>query len=107
MNNKIISKERITEIGKFLEKRLVIHRNVENDTNWSTEEKMIQELYDSYLDLLININNLQQRIDNAIEYCNDDSEYWGNDSYINGKNEGVREVKIDLLSILKGDEVNG
>ena len=49
----MIDKERLERIGKFLNDRLIIHRNVENNTPWTTEEKMIQELYDNYLDILI------------------------------------------------------
>lgn len=57
----MISKERIERIGRFLNDRMVVHRNVENDTPWTTEEKMIQELYDSYLDLMI-LFKRQQKI---------------------------------------------
>ena len=46
-----MDKERLERIGKFLNDRLIIHRNVENNTPWTTEEKMIQELYDNYLDI--------------------------------------------------------
>lgn len=65
-----MEKERLKQISSFLNDRLIIHRNVENDTPWTTEEKMIKELYDSYLDLLIKYNNQKEVIDktrNAIE----------------------------------------
>lgn len=48
----MINKERIEQISRFLNDRLIIHRNVENDTPWTTEEKMILELYNNYLNLL-------------------------------------------------------
>ena len=48
-----MNRERLVKIGKFLNDRLIIHINVEHDTPWTIEEKMIQELYDNYLDLLI------------------------------------------------------
>lgn len=48
-----MNRERLEQIGKFPEGRMVVHRNVEHDSHWTTEEKMIQELYDNYLDLLI------------------------------------------------------
>jgi hypothetical protein len=46
-----ISKKRITEIGKYLERCMLVHRNVEHNSKWTTEEKMIVELYDDYLEL--------------------------------------------------------
>ena len=55
-----MNKERLVQIGKFLNDRLIIHRNVENNTCWNTEEKMIQELYDNYLDLLIQNQKLKK-----------------------------------------------
>lgn len=61
-----MEKERLKQIGSFLNDRLIIHRNVENDTPWTAEEKMIKELYDSYLDLLIEYNKQKEIIDKAI-----------------------------------------
>lgn len=65
-----MDKERLERIGKFLEVRMVIHRNVEHDSPWTTEEKMIQELYDNYLDLLIECGKQKEVIDKAIELIN-------------------------------------
>lgn len=64
----IITKERIDEIGKHLETIYLAHRNVENDTKLTKEEKMIQELYDNYLELLIEYRKQKETIDKAIEY---------------------------------------
>lgn len=58
-----MDKEKMIRIGKFLNDRLIIHRNIENDSSWTTEEKMIQELYDNYLDLLIQNRKLEQALD--------------------------------------------
>ena len=48
-----MNEERLKQIGKFLETRMFIHRQVEHNSHWTTEEKMIVELYDSYITLLI------------------------------------------------------
>ena len=61
-----MDKERLERIGKFLNDRMIIHRNVENNTLWTTEEKMIQELYDNYLYLLIKYKEQKEVIDKAI-----------------------------------------
>lgn len=58
-----MNRERLEQIGKFLEGRMVVHRNVEHDSHWTTEEKMIQELYDNYLDLLIEYGKQKEVID--------------------------------------------
>ena len=58
-----MDKERLERIGKFLNDRMIIHRNVENNTPWTTEEKMIQELYDNYLDILIKYKKQKEVID--------------------------------------------
>lgn len=58
-----MNRERLEQIGKFLEGRMVVHRNVEHDSPWTTEEKMIQELYDNYLDLLIEYGKQTEVID--------------------------------------------
>ena len=63
-----MNRERLEQIGKFLEGRMVVHRNVEHDSPWTTEEKMIQELYDNYLDLLIEYGKQKEVIDKTIEY---------------------------------------
>lgn len=59
-----MTKERIEKIGKFLNDRMVVHRNVEHNTPWTKEEKMIQELYDSYLEQRIAINEAIDKL-----YC--------------------------------------
>lgn len=64
----MLDKERLKTIGKFLNDRMIIHRNVENNSFWTTEEKMIQELYDNYLDLLIEYNQLKDKLNAIIEY---------------------------------------
>lgn len=56
----IIDKSRLERIGRYINRQLVVHRNVENDTKWTTEESMIVELYDNYIELISEINNLQQ-----------------------------------------------
>ena len=48
-----MNEERLKQIGKFLETRMFIHRQVEHNSPWTTEEKMIVELYDSYITLLM------------------------------------------------------
>lgn len=62
-----MNRERLEQIGKFLEGRMVVHRNVEHDSPWTTEEKMIQELYDIYLDLLIEYGKQKEVIDKIYE----------------------------------------
>lgn len=62
-----MNRERLEQIGKFLEGRMVVHRNVEHDSPWTTEEKMIQELYDNYLDLLIEYGKQTEVIDKIYE----------------------------------------
>lgn len=52
-----MNEERLKQIGKFLETRMFIHRQVEHNSHWTTEEKMIVELYDSYITLLIKYMN--------------------------------------------------
>ena len=61
-----MDKERLERIGKFLNDRMVVHRNVENDTPWTTEEKMTQELYDNYLDLLIECGKQKEVINRIL-----------------------------------------
>lgn len=56
----IIDKERLKEIGRYLERQIIIHRNVENDTKWNKEESMIVDLFDNYVELICEINNLQK-----------------------------------------------
>lgn len=79
-----MNKERIERIGKFLNDRMIIHRNVENNTPWTTEEKMIQELYDNYLEQRIMINKAIEKL-----HC------WG---------EVLDpEFQQEMLKILEGD----
>ena len=56
----IIDESRLEKIGKYINRQLIVHRNIENDTKWTTEESMIVELYDNYIELISKINNLQQ-----------------------------------------------
>lgn len=56
----IIDKSRLEKIGKYINRQLIVHRNIENDTKWTIEESMIVELYDNYIELISKINNLQQ-----------------------------------------------
>lgn len=56
------------------------------------------------------IESLQSQLDIANKkleeirkYCKEDSEYWGNDSYINGLNEGYKEAINGVLSIIGGE----
>ena len=81
-----MDKERLERIGKFLNDRLIIHRNVENNTPWTTEEKMIQELYDNYLDILIKYKKQKEIIDrlNFIK---------------NRKNQGASQENINKMAI--------
>ena len=81
-----MDKERLVQIGKFLNDRLIIHRNVENNTPWTTEEKMIQELYDNYLDILIKYKKQKEVIDrlNFIK---------------NRKNQGASQENINKMAI--------
>lgn len=61
-----MDRERLEQIGKFLESRMVVHRNVEHNSTWTTEEKMIVDLYDNYLDLMIE-NKKQKEINDKVE----------------------------------------
>ena len=68
----IIDKSRIERIGKYINRQLIVHRNIENDTKWTTEESMIVELYDNYIELISKINNLQQQnqqLKEDISFC--------------------------------------
>lgn len=68
----IIDKSRLERIGKYINRQLIVHRNIENDTKWTTEESMIVELYDNYIELLIKLNNLQQenqKLKEDISFC--------------------------------------
>ena len=92
----MIDKERLERIGKFLNDRLIIHRNVENNTPWTTEEKMIQELYDNYLDILIKYKKQKEVIDKAIDKL-------GKYAIVIRSNGEAYTICVDLLDILKGD----
>ena len=72
-----MDKERLERIGKFLNDRLIIHRNVENNTPWATEEKMIQELYDNYLDLLIEYGKQKEVINKITDLIKQYGKYDG------------------------------
>lgn len=68
----IIDKSRIERIGKYINRQLIVHRNIENDTKWTTEESIIVELYDNYIELISKINNLQQQnqqLKEDISFC--------------------------------------
>ena len=65
-----MDKERLEQIGKFLETRMFIHRQVEHDSPWTTEEKMIVELYDSYINLLMKYKKQKEVIDKINTYIN-------------------------------------
>ena len=73
----MIDKERLERIGKFLNDRLIIHRNVENNTPWTTEEKMIQELYDNYLDILIKYKKQKEVINKITDLIKQYGKYDG------------------------------
>lgn len=73
----IITKERIDEIGKHLETIYLVHRNVENDTKLTKEEKMIQELYDNYLELLIEYRKQKEVIDKIMNLIKQYGKYDG------------------------------
>lgn len=70
-----MDKERLERIGKFLNYRMIVHRNVENDTPWTVEEKLIQELYDNYLDLLIKYKAQKEVIDKLKHILNNQMNY--------------------------------
>ena len=72
-----MDKERLERIGKFLNDRMIIHRNVENNTPWATEEKMIQELYDNYLDILIKYKKQKEVIDKIMNMIKQYGKYDG------------------------------
>lgn len=109
-----MDKERLVQIGKFLNARLIIHRNVENNTPWTTEEKMIQELYDNYLDLLIKYKNQKEVINRAIDYINSNPNVFYDEHLIDVEtlknnemtDEYVGEIRFisNLLSILEGSD---
>lgn len=89
-----MTKERLEQIGKFLENRMVIHRNVEHNLPWTTEEKMIVDLYDDYLDLKIENNKQKEVIDKAIKWIIKYQTEWCQED------EVIRDLK-QLLNILK------
>ena len=106
-----MDRERLERIGKFLNDRLIIHRNVENNTPWTTEEKMIQELYDNYLDILIKYKKQKEVIDKSIDFIkNGDLLYLATkNSLVYRNNVEVRAVADrlnDLLQILEDKEVS-
>ena len=106
-----MDKERLERIGKFLNDRIIIHRNVENNTPWTTEEKMIQELYDNYLDILIKYKKQKEVIDKSIDFIkNGDLLYLANkNSVVYRNNIEIRAVADrlnNLLQILEDKEVS-
>lgn len=88
-----MNRERLEQIGKFLEGRMVVHRNVEHDSPWTTEEKMIQELYDNYLDLLIEYGKQTEVIDKLEKKIKVVKQY-----------DFDKVGRYELLDILKGIE---
>ena len=98
MNN-----ERLVRIGKFLNDRLIIHRNVENDTPWTTEEKMIQELYDSYLYLLKQNQRLEHALDKIenILNCVCELACYSKSMYLD--EEDIDEI-LEIIQKAKGDD---
>ena len=72
--NSNMNEERLKQIGKFLETRMFIHRQVEHNSPWTTEEKMIVELYDSYITLLMEYSVYYKKqkevIDKVVECLN-------------------------------------
>ena len=72
-----MNEERLKQIGKFLETRMFIHRQVEHNSPWTTEEKMIQELYDNYLDLLIEYGKQKEVIDKITDLIKQYGKYDG------------------------------
>ena len=91
-----MNEERLKQIGKFLETRMFIHRQVEHNSPWTTEEKMIQELYDNYLDILIKYKKQKEVIDKAIDKL-------GKYAIVIRSNGEAYTICVDLLDILKGD----
>lgn len=68
----MISEKRIREIGRFLNDRLVIHRNVEHNAPWTTEESMIKDLYDNFLNLLIEYQSIVNKNEiDKVQSCAD------------------------------------
>lgn len=79
------------------------------------ENNYSERLEDAYVHIHSHIDrieqentNLKQVLIDIREYCKNNNEYWGNDDYINGKNEGIEEVQKDILQIINkalgGDE---
>lgn len=70
--------------------------------NSEIEEYEVDGYY--FKNLLAKLDKYKAKEKALREYCNDKSQYWGNDSYINGKNEENEEVKNDILNILDRKE---
>ena len=81
-----MNEERLKQIGKFLETRMFIHRQVEHNSPWTTEEKMIQELYYSYLNLLEEMKK-QKELINKLNFIR------------NRKNQGMSQENINKMAI--------
>lgn len=46
---------------------------------------------------------VNKKLERIKEYCKEDAEYWGNDSYINGLHEGYKDAINGVLSIIGGE----
>lgn len=56
-----MTKERLKEIDEYLETILAIHKGVEHKKEFTSTEKMVKELYDSYI-------RLKDKIDYATDF---------------------------------------
>lgn len=106
-----MNRERLVQIGKFLNCRLIIHRNVENDIPWTTEEKMIRELYDNYLDLLKQNQNLEQALDEIEKYIEEYQEERtytdrGGFTCVDGHFLRDSDYLLEIIKKAKGDVKN-
>lgn len=61
-----MDKDKIIEIGKYLNTKYLIVRNVDKNDKLDKQDKYIQLLYDNYLDLKIINNNLNKGIDKLV-----------------------------------------
>ena len=92
----MIKKERLLEIGRFLETRLFIHRQVEGVDKWTTEEKMICELYDSSIDDKLEINRLNNELAELKKYKEEATrKHWQQKAAEHYVNEKLYEFKIN------------
>ena len=70
-----MNKEEIKKIGKYLNFKYVIARDVNSNDKLETQDIYIQQLYDAYLDLRIKYNDLQSQLDIANKKLEDMKEY--------------------------------